>query len=98
MRTLTCSVFKVPSHSFPGCDFIVAQFEAGPESFVDALCYAYLTHFLGLKRLFKYFQSLDQVAELSLDCFKARFRLFSYDQVIQRRMTVSYTHLTLPTT
>ena len=55
MRTLTCSVFKVPSHPFPGCDFIVAQFEAGPESLVDALCYAYLTHFFMLKRLFDFF-------------------------------------------
>ena len=40
---------------FPGCDFIVAQFGTGPESLVDALCYAYLTHFLMLKRLFNFF-------------------------------------------
>ena len=83
MRTLTCSVFKVPSHSFPGCDFIVAQFEAGPESLVDALCYAYLTHFVLLKRLFHGFQGENHIVKLQFEILETWFNALPKDDVIQ---------------
>lgn len=79
MRTLICFVFKVPSHSYLGCDLIVAHFTVQQESLVGALCYAYLTHFLVLKRLFDFFQAGDNRSQFLLKMNNSRFRLFPHD-------------------